>query len=90
MEAVMAAEPKPEVVAAPAVEAPRAEYVAPEPAKASEPAPVVVQPAPVVVQEPPRAPEPPPAYVAPLPEAPPPEQKKGGWWQRAKSQITGG
>ncbi len=49
MEAVMAAEPKPEVVAAPAVETPRAEYVAPEPAK----------PAPVVVQEAPRAPEPP-------------------------------
>jgi hypothetical protein len=28
--------------------------------------------------------------VEPLPEAPAPTQKKGGWWQRAKSQLTGG
>jgi len=36
------------------------------------------------------APEPAPVREAEaLPEAPVPEQKKSGWWQRAKSQITG-
>ncbi|MDB5531771.1 MAG: ribonuclease, Rne/Rng family [Hyphomicrobiales bacterium] len=48
----------------------------PEP-KAAEPAPA----------EP--APEPVHREVEVLPEAAPPEQKRGGWWQRAKSTLSG-
>ena len=76
--AVMQAEPKVETVETPPAPEPVAAAAAPEPA-----------PAPVAPAEP-VAPEPPPARVEPLPEAPPPAEKKGGWWQRAKSQITGG
>ena len=94
IDAVMAAEPKPEVIAAP-IEEPRAAYVAPEPAEPAEAstpaeASAPAEPAAPVATETPRAPAPPPARIDPLPEAPPPEQKKGGWWQRAKTQITGG
>jgi ribonuclease E len=54
---------------------------APEP-KAAEPK--AAEPAPAAP-----APEPVHREVEVLPEAPPPEQKRGGWWQRAKSTLSG-
>jgi hypothetical protein len=56
--------------------------------RAPEPEPVRVEAAPI---EPVKAePKVEAVKVEPLPEAPAPTQKKGGWWQRAKSQLTGG
>ncbi|MDP2355262.1 MAG: Rne/Rng family ribonuclease [Beijerinckiaceae bacterium] len=71
-------EPAPEAVAAPTYAPP-----APEPELAQvEPSPVeTARIEPVKVE---------PVKVEPLPEAPAPSEKKGGWWQRAKSQLTGG
>jgi hypothetical protein len=57
--------------------------------RAPEPEPVRVEATPIEPMKPEpvkvEAPK-----VEPLPEAPAPTQKKGGWWQRAKSQLTGG
>ncbi len=70
-----------------------AEVTAPVEAPASVEAKAPVQalaPAPAAAPELAPAPEPAPVREAEaLPEAPVPEQKKSGWWQRAKSQITG-
>jgi ribonuclease E len=66
-------ESKLEPVALPEASAPVSASVAPAPVAQPEPEPA-----------PPRAPEPPPARIEPLPEAPAPAQKKGGWWQRPK------
>ena len=57
--------------------APKAETVAEPSVAAAEPAP---QPAPEPAAAEPAKPAP--AWVEPLPEAPPPTQKRGGWWQR--------
>ena len=66
-----------------------AEVAAPVEAQAPIQAPVPAA-APELAPELAPAPEPAPVREAEaLPEAPVPEQKKSGWWQRAKSQITG-
>ncbi|MFN3890488.1 MAG: Rne/Rng family ribonuclease [Beijerinckiaceae bacterium] len=99
---IMAAEPAPETISVtPVAETPAAEPApaAPAPAAYEAVQPVMAEEstaaAPFTAEaarasETPASQEPPPARVEPLPEAPPPAQKKGGWWQRAKSQITGG
>ncbi len=78
--APIAAAPAPEPRAAGSevarVEAPQVEAAPAEPVRA-EPA----KAEPVKVEA---------VKVEPLPEAPMPIEKKGGWWQRAKSQLTGG
>jgi ribonuclease E len=78
-------ERQPELPAAPASEPPARE-AEPAPTASAAQAQTPAEPA----AQPAAAPEPPPARVVdPLPEAAPPAQKRSGWWQRAKAQITG-
>ena len=68
-----------------------AEPEAVDPVEAHAVTPAPAAPEPTVAEPAPAAPAPEPVHreVEVLPEAPAPQQKRGGWWQRAKSTLSG-